>query len=84
MKCKTSLESCSCQSALGSTTAVTSSAAASVTTKGRKISEVIDKNQCCICYRSFADDEMKEKKLVYSGWNAFVLGGFVKNVLITT
>ena len=36
-KCKTSLESC--QSALGSTTAVTSSAPASVTIKGRKFSD---------------------------------------------
>ena len=56
----------SCQSALGSITAVTSSAAAaaaSVTTTGRKISEVIDKNQCCICYRSFADDEREETGL---------------------
>ena len=60
-KHKNSLESC--QSALGSTTAVTSSAAASVTTKGRKISEVIDKNQCCICYCSFADDEREESGL---------------------
>ena len=51
-KCKTSLESC--QSALGSTTAVTSSAAASVTTKGRKFSD------CCTCYHSFADDEREE------------------------
>ena len=57
-KRKNSLESC--QSALGSTTAVTSLATASVTTKGRKSSEVIDKNQCCICYRSFADDEREE------------------------
>ena len=27
---------------------------------------------------------MKGKKLVQSGWNAFVQGGFMKNVLITT
>ena len=56
-KCKTSLESC--QSALGSTTAVTSSAAASVTIKGRKFSDW----QCCTCYRSFADDEREETGL---------------------
>ena len=56
-KCKTSLESC--QSTLGSTTAVTSSAAASVTIKGRKFSDW----QCCTCYRSFADDEREETGL---------------------
>ena len=39
-----------------------SAAAASVTTKGRKISEVIDKSQCCICYCSF-DDEREETGL---------------------
>ena len=45
-KRKTSLESC--QSTLGSTTAVTSSAAASVTIRVRKFSD------CCTCYHSFA------------------------------
>ena len=80
MKRKTSLESCSCQSALGSTTAVISSVAASVTTKERKISELIDKNQCCICYHSFADDEREETGLEW----VECIGGFMKNVVITT
>ena len=46
-----------------STITVTSSVAASVAHVGTKSSEVIDTNQCCVCYRTFADDEREETGL---------------------
>jgi len=47
----------------GSSITVTSSVAASVAHVGTKSSEVIDTNQCCVCYSTFADDEREETGL---------------------